>query len=138
MKGNIGRVAAVLCIGLFFVGRGQTDEPKRNAPNQSVAFMRLKLDHSQKVLEGLAMEDFELVAKHARLIALLTEDENWKLFQTVEYRHFSAEFQRLANELTKEAQKKNLDGTALAYVQMTMSCVNCHKYVRGVRMARAD
>ena len=51
--------------------------PKRIAPNQSAAFMRLKLDHSQKVLEGLTLEDFELMAKHAQQIALLTEDETW-------------------------------------------------------------
>jgi cytochrome c556 len=138
MKKTVGLVAAALCLGVFFVGRGQTDEPKRIAPNQAAAFMRLKLDHSQKVLEGLALEDFELVAKHSQQISLLTEDETWKVFQTLEYRHHSAEFQRITNELTKQAQKKNLDGAALAYVQMTMSCVNCHKYVRGVRMARAD
>lgn len=138
MKIAVGVVAITLCLGLLFVGRAQTDEPKRIAPNKSAAFMRLKLDHSQKVLEGLTLEDFELVAKHAQQIALLTEDETWKVFQTLEYRHHSAEFQRIANELTKQAQKKNLDGAALAYVQMTMSCVNCHKYVRGVRMARVD
>jgi cytochrome c556 len=100
--------------------------------------MRLKLEHSQKVLEGLTLEDFELAAKHAQQIALLTEDETWRVYQTLEYRHHSAEFQRIANDLTKQAQKKNLDGAALAYVQMTMSCVNCHKYVRGIRTARVD
>ena len=138
MKRTLGVIVATLCFGLLFAGRGQTDEPKRNAPNQTVAFMRLKLDHSQKVLEGLALEDFELVAKHSQQISLLTQDETWQVFQTLEYRHHSAEFQRIADELTKQARKKNLDGAALAYVQMTMSCVNCHKYVRGVRMARAD
>lgn len=138
MKKTVAVITVTFCLGLLFVGRGQTDEPKRIAPNQSAAFMRLKLEHSQKVLEGLTLEDFELTAKHAQQIALLTEDETWKVFQTLEYRHHSAEFQRIANELTKQAQKKNLDGAALAYVQMTMSCVNCHKYVRGVRMARVD
>ena len=30
-----------------------------------------------------------------------------------------------------------LTKAALAYVDVTMKCVNCHKYVRQVRMARA-
>lgn len=106
-------------------------------PNDVAAFMRLKLSHSQKVLEGVALEDFELIAKNAQQMGLLAQDENWQVFQTPEYRHHSADFQRIAADLTKAAQNKNLDGAALAYVQLTMSCVNCHKYTRGVRMASA-
>jgi hypothetical protein len=40
--------------------------------------------------------------------------------------------------MVKMAKDKNLDGAALAYVQLTMSCVNCHKYVREIRMTRID
>lgn len=112
----------------------KTQVPK---PNDVSAFMRLKLNHSQKVLEGVALEDFELIAKNAQQMGLLAQDENWQVLQTPEYRHHSADFQRIAADLTKAAQAKNLDGAAFAYVQLTMSCVNCHKYTRGVRMASA-
>ena len=47
----------------------------------------------------------------------------------------SVEFRRTADAITAAAKKKNLDGAALAYVDMTMKCVNCHKYVRGVRIS---
>lgn len=98
-------------------------------------FMRLKLSHSQQVLEGIAMEDFEQIAKHAQSMRLLSEDEKWMVFQTPEYRQHSQEFQQICRKLQTAAEAKNLDGAALAYVQMTMSCVNCHKYTRGIRMA---
>lgn len=130
MKKFLSFLAASLCIGIIIAGSGQSDEPK---PNKSASFMRLKLDHSQKVLEGLANEDFESIAKNAQQISLLTEDEMWQVLQTPEYRHLSAEFQRIANDLTKQAKKKNLEGSTLSYVQLTMSCVNCHKYVRAAK-----
>ena len=39
--------------------------------------------------------------------------------------------------MTEAARKKNLDGAVLAYVDLTMKCINCHKYVRGVRVSQA-
>ena len=116
---------------------GAADEADPNAPkpNDAVAFMRLKLNHSQRVLEGIALEDFDLIAKNAQQLGLLAQDENWRVYQTLEYRQHSADFQRIASELTKAARAKNLDGATLAYMQLTMSCVNCHKYTRSVHMA---
>ena len=29
-----------------------------------------------------------------------------------------------------KAKAKNLDGATLAYVRLTMNCIECHKYVR--------
>jgi hypothetical protein len=93
-------------------------------------FMRLKLGYSQNVLEGVVMKDFDMIAKNAQAMALLTEDENWMLLQTPEYRTYSSEFKQIANRLTQAAKEKNLDGAALDYVQMTLNCVECHKHVR--------
>lgn len=115
-----------------------TSEPvkdKEPATANISTFMRLKLSHSQQVLEGIALEDFEQIAKHSQSMRLLSEDEKWMVFQTPEYRQHSLEFQQICRKLQTSAEAKNLDGVALAYVQMTMSCVNCHKYTRGIRMA---
>ena len=40
--------------------------------------------------------------------------------------------------LAQKARDRNLDGAALAYVDLTLACVKCHKYVREVRMTRLD
>jgi hypothetical protein len=39
-------------------------------------------------------------------------------------------FRFASNELVRLAEEKNLDGASLAYTQMTISCVNCHKFLR--------
>ncbi len=101
-------------------------------------FMKAKLEHSQKVLEGLTMEDFDKIAKNAQEMSLLSQASTWQVLQTPEYHDRSVEFRRSVDGLTEMARKKNLEGAALAYVDVTMKCVSCHKYVRKVRMSRVD
>ncbi len=98
-------------------------------------FMRMKLTHSQKVLEGLATEDFAMIAKHSQAMSLLCEDENWSVLKTPEYQERSNEFRRTVDSMTEAAREHKLEATALAYVDATMKCVSCHKYVRKNRMA---
>jgi len=108
------------------------------AQDNVAVFMQAKLKHSQEVLKGLAMEDFDLIAKNSQAMSLLCEDELWTVLQTPEYRARSAEFQRSVDAVTEAAKKKNLEGATLGYVDVTLKCVNCHKYVRKVRMAQLD
>jgi len=116
----------------------QEPDPNAPRPNDVSAFMRVKLNLSQKVLEGIATEDFGLIAKSAQQLGLMAQDENWKVYQTPEYRTHSAEFQRIAANLTKAGQDKNVDSSALAYIQLTMTCVNCHKHTRTIRLASSQ
>ena len=128
----VGGVVALI-VASFLIGSGQSEEPNRIRD-----FMRAKLSHSQKVLEGLTTEDFDMIAKNSQAMSLLSQATNWQVLQTEEYLQQSRDFRRAADALTEAAKKKNLDGAALAYVELTMKCINCHKYVRGVRMARLD
>lgn len=97
------------------------------------AFMQVKLRHAEKVLEGLATEDYELIVKNSQAISLLCEDETWSVLQTPEYRERSQEFRRSVNAITEAARNRNLEGAAFSYVETTMKCVSCHKYVRKTR-----
>lgn len=127
-----------VAIGLFLAAAGLwAAAAAPQEPNNVGEFMRLKLDHAKQVLEGLALEDFDRIAKNAQDMSLLSQAASWQVLQTPEYMQQSIEFRRTADAITKAAQDENLDGAALAYVELTMKCVNCHKYVRGVRMADA-
>ncbi len=101
-------------------------------------FMRAKLVHSQNVVEGLTTEDFDMIAKGAQEMSLLSQATRWQVLQTPEYIRRGSEFRRAAEKLKTEAKEKDLDGALLAYVDVTMKCVECHKYVRGVQNARLD
>ena len=124
---------ALVAFGLF---AARADQPE--FPNNLRDFMQLKLKHSQLVLEGIVMADFDRIAKNAQQLSLLSQATNWQVLQTPDYLQHSTEFRRAADALTAAAKKKNIDGAALAYMEVTMKCVNCHKYVRAVRMASLD
>jgi cytochrome c556 len=138
----VGGLATLALVGSVVVwlasARAQDPEPSDLKTNDVHAFMRLKLGHAHKVLEGIATEDFKLIAKNAQEMTLLSEASNWQVLQTPEYEHHSRTFQRVSDTLVREAKQQDIDGAALAYVELTMSCVNCHKYTRGVRMAAVD
>jgi hypothetical protein len=102
------------------------------------ALMMRKLENSQKVLEGLALNDYDKVGKHADDLIAISKATDWKVLKTPQYELYSNDFRRNAEQLVQMAKIKNTDGMALAYVEMTLTCVKCHKHVREVRMARLD
>ena len=100
-------------------------------------FMRVKLKHSQKVLKGLVPNDFTMVAKNAQDMSLLSLDETWQVLTTPDYLEYSRKFRVTTDALSSAAKRNNLEQSTVAFNQVTTRCVECHKYVRDVRMAKA-
>jgi hypothetical protein len=100
--------------------------------------MQQKLKHSQKILEAIATNDFDNLAKHADELIILSKEAEWKVLKTPRYETYSNDFRRNAEALVQSAKEKNVDAAALAYVDLTLNCVKCHKHVREVRMTRGD
>jgi hypothetical protein len=112
-------------------------------PSQSTAmqqFMRQKLEHSKGVLEGLATENYDLIARHAQKMRAMTQESGWIAYENPGYAVRMDLFRRNVDTLAKSAADRNLDGATLAYYNVTMSCVDCHKFVRGkmTAMDRGD
>jgi|JI10StandDraft_1071094.scaffolds.fasta_scaffold1161836_1 hypothetical protein len=103
---------------------------KRAQPPAIREFMRQKLAHSQAVLEGLSVEDYSQILSNAKKLIAMSQDGNWAVLGGAEYAELSQNFRRNAEALVKAANLASLDGATLAYVRVTMSCVECHKYVR--------
>ena len=133
MKKSLLAAAGSLLVLAALVTTGHSQKPDKVG-----VFMRAKLKHSQKVIEGLATEDFDIIAKSAQEMNLLSHATTWQVLQTPEYNQHSLEFRRSADALHEAAKNKNLDGAALAYVGVTLNCVNCHKYVRRVKTAKLE
>jgi hypothetical protein len=98
-------------------------------------FMRKKLEASQHLLEGLAVEDFDMIATGARQLKTTSAAAEFIVVNDPMYAQQADEFRRIVDKLEKAAKEKRLDGATLGYVDMTMSCVECHKYVRNVLLA---
>jgi hypothetical protein len=132
-------VVLLLTVGFPALGGYGDDKKSGEEPPKKVRdLMRKKLVNSQKVLEGIAVNDFKLIAKHADELIDLSKEAEWRVLKTPQYEIHSNEFRRSAETLIKNAKDKNLDAAALSYVEMTLTCVRCHKYVREERMTRLD
>ncbi len=120
--------------GSMAVSRIQA-QAKRGAPvaNDVHAIMKKKLSHTQKALEGIALNNFETIQSSAEELIALSKQAEWMIIRTPEYELQTGSFRRSAQDLVKAANNKNVDGAALAYVELTLSCVKCHKYVRDTR-----
>lgn len=127
----LGAAGLVAAAGLALIAGDSLAQTAAPPETDKVAvFMRAKLAHADRVLEGLAVEDYELIERAAQELSLASLDSNWQVLQTEDYVRQSAEFRRSCDALKKAAQEKNLDGATIAWVEVTLKCVQCHKYVR--------
>lgn len=138
----------ILCIAIVFLltigaplvpTRGDEQNKGEDKEAKGIgALMEKKLEHAQKVLKGVAIKDFKLIRTNAEDLIDISKQVEWKVLKTSQYELHSNEFRRNAEELVKNAKDKNLDAAALSYVEMTLTCVRCHKYVREERMTLLD
>jgi hypothetical protein len=130
--------AAALALTLAVLPGHAGADKKGGADDKKVgALMRRKLLESQRVLEGVALSDCDIIAKHAQELVAISKEAEWRVLKTPTYELHSNEFRRIAEGLIKNAKDNNADAAALSYVDLTLCCVKCHKYVREVRRVRA-
>ncbi|MGD0043067.1 MAG: hypothetical protein ABSE84_22125 [Isosphaeraceae bacterium] len=125
--------AAVLALAsLHFVPALSTGRASQQKQNRS-EYMRRKLEFSKNVLEGLSLEQYPMIEKNAKALKVLSQAAEWEvpmIPNATDYVALTSEFQRNTDDLVKAAKQGNIDGATLAYVKLTMNCVQCHKYVR--------
>lgn len=109
------------------------DKPKKKNDALSQK-MRLKLEASMKVLEGLTVEDAELIREGADAMAEQSQSEFWQVLTDADYRDFTRDFRGSMRRLKVAAEKENFDAAALEWVDATKCCLDCHKHVRSVRV----
>jgi hypothetical protein len=131
-------VARSFCLGLVGLALGAplftaTWAQQATGERSRREFMRQKLEFSKDALEGLSLEQFATIEKSAKALKKLSEAAEWEvptIPNATDYVALTTEFQRNADELAKQAKQRNIDGATLAYLKVTMTCIQCHKFVR--------
>ncbi len=129
-------VFLVAVLGPVIWGFGVHAAPPQ--PADVAAVMQKKLQHAQKVLEGIALADLDKVGEHARELAALSRQAEFMTLKTAQYELRANEFRRALDDIQRGVKQKNLDAATLGYMDLTLSCVRCHKHVREIRVARRD
>ena len=125
-------VLGVLSTGLVMLAWGQAPLRPTHNPDELSALMRSKLASSQKVVEGLVAEDFDLIHKGASEMSKVCDATDWHASDDQVYAHYRSELRRTAKKLMLLAEEKNLDGSAYTYMHSLTTCISCHEYSRDV------
>ena len=120
-------VVGILAILLLPATLTAEDENDDKGPS---FWMKQKLKYSQEMLNGLALEDYALIEKNAIAMKGLNKLEFFIRQKPEGYRTQLKTFEFSVSELVRNAEDKNIDGATLAFTQMAISCVNCHKELR--------
>lgn len=102
-------------------------QPKDEAAS---VWMKQKLVASQNVLAGLTKADFDVIEKNAKSMIAVGYLEKWVRADKPGYKTMLADFDYANKSLALAAHERNLDRATIAYLQLTLSCVNCHTIVR--------
>ncbi|QDT02095.1 hypothetical protein K227x_04660 [Rubripirellula lacrimiformis] len=93
-------------------------------------WMKKKLDYSTGILRGLSMGDFAEIEANANKMRVLNKVEGFARSRFEGYRGHLRSFERMTDEVIRQAKKENIEGVTLAYHQLTVSCVRCHQSLR--------
>ncbi len=126
---RLAGIALMFLMALLpFHASGQ--DKKRDRDEILAEMMQKKLKSAHLVLNGVALGNFKMMTDGGEELIRLAKSETWQLIRSPYYERHSKDFIRSAENLVKKAKEKNADGAALAYVELTLSCVRCHQYVR--------
>ncbi|MFC1758621.1 hypothetical protein ACFL2H_07620 [Planctomycetota bacterium] len=126
------RVSIFACFAALLISTVVAQQVSTDIDSQPAhgGIMQRKLRAAQQVLAGVAQRDFELIERQAKSLHLLSFEAGWNRLQTKEYARLSEDFRATTVQLSRSAKEKNMDATALAYIKLSISCVECHRYAR--------
>lgn len=132
MKTTLISILVVFLVGVVVVAqKGPASTPEQE-------LMREKLVHSQSILAGLTGENFKLIELNAEKLAALAENGAMRTSQRAEYLEFVLVFRKNAANLARAARERNLEAATQSYLAVTRNCIECHKFLRGNKVAFLD
>jgi hypothetical protein len=106
------RTLLIAILALAFVGTWWSQAQTAAKP-ATKEIMAEKLDYAHFLLNGIATENFDLLANNAEKLNQLSQSTVWRQGRTPEYEALSADFRRHVVALTKAAKDRNLDAKPL-------------------------
>lgn len=97
--------------------------------------MRDKLTHANRILEAILTSDYESLDRESAALVRATELPAWSVLKSPEYLRQSAAFISAIQDLRDAAKARDLDTAALQYMSLSLTCFQCHKHIKGARIA---
>jgi len=137
-NGHASLMIVALAVSAVSASAFQTPEKRaegqkavtQETQDKASLWMKHKLVATQKILDGMTRGDFEEIAKNAESMQVMGFLEGWVRADVEGYKPQLLAFDHANAAIVRAAKEKNLDGVTIAYTQLAITCVQCHKIVR--------
>jgi hypothetical protein len=116
-----------VCCGLLGAYHLHAQQQQRS---QIKEFMLRKLDLAKDMLEGLTTNNMDKVSQSAQGLSALSIESAWNVYTTEEYLDMSEDFRHSLSTIRNGAKSGNVDRATLGYINMTVQCVECHRFLK--------
>ena len=117
------RFVVGLSVVLAWLATSQTEREAK--PSNEIMWKKLDLSHG--VLDAIALDDFEALEAYASDLVTMSLAGELNVSGTDTYRQKSREFREAAQALGRAAREREVEAAALAYVDLTLRCLSCHR-----------
>ncbi|MDD5140766.1 MAG: hypothetical protein PHY43_10960 [Verrucomicrobiales bacterium] len=117
-------LATLVVSGLFAADVVQ----KKMSPTE--IFMRQKLGYSEKIVEGITLENYDLVISNGYRLMLMTQSNVWVETKDAVYLEKTAHYRGDVVAMVDAARASNTWDVLTAYTKVTADCVDCHQTFR--------
>jgi hypothetical protein len=129
MRTTVVRIGVILLTATLGASGASTQQVRLKG------VMQLKLQHAQHILGDVVTSDWVSLEADTSALQRATRDPAWAVLTTPEYIRHTMIFTHAAEDLRDAAVHHDLESAPLAYVSLTLSCVQCHRYVARMRIA---
>jgi len=130
MNRHLLSTAAVACLAFGFGPSLDGQDKVTDKEKAASVWMKAKTEYSSQILLGLTEGDYDKIKTNAKALNVVNFLEAWARAGRPGYQQQVVLFATANQELIRQAEAKNLYGAALAFNQLTISCVQCHRIVR--------
>ena len=118
-------VLGIVLLSLAFGTSGSAQLPRLDD------LMQEKLEHAQGLLGAMILNDLREVERLADELVQVSDASQWSPSQEPEYLRRARDFRASTAAIAEQARAGYSDGVALAYMEVTLSCIQCHRFLRG-------
>jgi hypothetical protein len=114
--------ALVAALVIALATLGSTGEARESEPaGEKIA---------QDLLGALAIGDFDRMISNSKELQRISLEARWSQPHSPAYAAYGDDFRAALGRIVIAAEKQNIDGASLNYVQVVLTCIQCHKVVR--------
>ncbi|MBP9706368.1 MAG: hypothetical protein KBD78_01925 [Oligoflexales bacterium] len=109
------------------------DKKSKSSRSGTQQLMQEKLLSAQSLVRDLALEDHIGIIRDGEKLLMIAKAGSWYQTESEDYLRYYHNFREAVQFLVDSAKAKNIEGEAMGYIRVTLSCMQCHNFVRSGR-----